>query len=162
PDLNNDWINQRDEKYQYYPQMQESIFKIKKDGIQSNRDRWVYNFSAEFVKKNAEKMIDNYNQELKRLIQVVPDERLDLLNTDEKFISWSRYLKNRLKTSRDIDKDGQIIEVMYYPFVKKHLYFNRAIIEYPREFIDSLNDSENMMISVSGAGTKKGFSAFVT
>src|SRR5690606_25180152 len=135
----------------------------KQDGIQSNRDSWVYNFSSTSVQSNAERMIDNYNTEVNRLSSKTGEEKLSLLNTDEQYVSWSRSLKNKLKSNKIIVKKGYnaVVKSMYYPFVKKHLYYNREILEYPRKFDESLIDG-NLMISVSGAGTKKGFSTFVT
>ena len=163
PDKNNDWINIRDENYENYLGILGDIFYGKQDGIQSNRDSWVYNFSSSLVLDNAERMIDNYNTEVERLSSKVDEEKMALLNTDEMYVSWSRSLKNKLKSNRIIEKKGEeaVISSMYYPFVKKYLYYNRDILEYPRKFDESLS-SENIMISVSGAGTKKGFSAFVT
>jgi predicted helicase len=163
PDKNNDWINQRDEQYGEYPSILGDVFYSKQDGIQSNRDSWVYNFSSTSAQFNAERMIDNYNMEVKRLLSKSGEEKISLLNTDERYVSWSRSLKNKLKSNKVIEKKGNnaVVESMYYPFVKKHLYYNRDILEYPRKFDESLIDG-NIMISVSGAGTKKGFSAFVT
>lgn len=108
-------------------------------------------------------MIDNYNFEVQRLSSKSDQEKIALLNTDEGFVSWSRSLKNKLNSNKVIKKLGNdaVVKSMYYPFVKKHLYYNRDILEYPRKFDQSLIDG-NIMISVSGAGTKKGFSAFVT
>ncbi|UYV53459.1 DEAD/DEAH box helicase [Priestia megaterium] len=163
PDKNNDWINQRDEQYEEFPSILGDVFYSKQDGIQSNRDSWVYNFSSSTVQSNAEHMIDNYNSEVQRLASKPSEEKLSLLNTNESFVSWSRSLKNKLNSNRIIQKLGSdaVVQSMYYPFVKKHLYYNRDILEYPRKFDKSLS-GENIMISVSGAGTKKGFSAFVT
>ncbi len=163
PDRNNDWINQRDDKYEEYPSILGDVFYRKQDGIQSNRDSWVYNFSSSAVKVNAERMIDNYNFEVQRLSSKFSEEKIALLNTDEGYVSWSRSLKNKLISNKVIEKMGNdaVVKSMYYPFVKKHLYYNRDILEYPRKFDESLA-SGNMMISVSGAGTKKGFSAFIT
>ncbi|OUA63647.1 helicase [Bacillus thuringiensis serovar thailandensis] len=163
PDKNNDWINQRDEQYEEYPSILGDVFYRKQDGIQSNRDSWVYNFSSSLVQSNAERMIDNYNSEVQRLSSKSGEEKIALLNTDEGYVSWSRSLKNKLNSNKVIEKIGNdaVVESMYYPFVKKHLYYNRDILEYPRKFDESLIDG-NIMISVSGAGTKKGFSAFVT
>lgn len=163
PDKNNDWINQRESHYEEYPSILGDVFYNKQDGIQSNRDGWVYNFSSSTVKNNAERMIDNYNLEVQRLSSKSEEEKDVLLNTDEKYISWSRSLKNKLYKNKELKKmgNGFVVKSMYYPFVKKHLYYYRDILEYPRKFDESLLDG-NIMISVSGAGTKKGFSAFVT
>lgn len=163
PDKNNDWINKRDSAYEEYQSILGDVFYAKQDGIQSNRDSWVYNFSALSVKENAEKMIDNYNSEVQRLACKSSEEKLTLINTNEGYISWSRSLKNKLNSNKRIEKRGNhaVVTSMYYPFVKKYLYYNRDILEYPRRFDESLSE-ENIMISVSGAGTKKGFSAFIT
>lgn len=108
-------------------------------------------------------MIDNYNLEVERLSHKSDEEKIALLNTDEGYVSWSRSLKKKLISNKVIKKIGEeaVVKSMYYPFVKKHLYYNRDILEYPRKFDESLIEG-NIMISVTGAGTKKGFSAFVT
>lgn len=102
PDKNNDWINQRDEQYGEYQSILGDIFYRKQDGIQSNRDSWVYNFSPSTVKNNAERMIDNYNFEVQRLSSKSDQEKIALLNTDEGFVSWSRSLKNKLNSNKVI------------------------------------------------------------
>lgn len=49
---------------------------------------------------------------------------------------------------------------MYRPFTKKYVYYNPEIIEYPRNFDEILKD-KNIFISVTGAGTTRGFSALI-
>ena len=161
PDANNDWVNQRDPEYDNYPELLKDIFITKKDGIQSNRDAWVINFSKKDVINNAHTMINNYNNELGKLNKINSNDKVDLASNDSKVISWSRRLKNKFNKGEFIDQTGFPMQIMYYPFVKKWLYFDRNILEYPRKF--NINyDGKDPMISVSGAGSKKGFSVLTT
>lgn len=162
PDENNDWINQRDQNYREYPSMLGDIFIGKQDGVQSNRDAWVWGFSEKKVKNKGEGFINNYNLEIKRLMNVQKSNLSIGFNNDSKFISWSRSLKNKATKLIFIGKkDEQVYEGMYYPFVKKYLYYDSDILEYPRKFKESLSINNNRYISVSGAGTKKNFSVLM-
>lgn len=162
PDENNDWINQRDQNYKNYPSMLGDIFIGKQDGVQSNRDAWVWGFSESKVKNNAEIFIKNYNLEVKRLMKMKKNNLNFEFNNDSKFISWSRSLKNKASKFIFIDKkENQVYKGMYYPFVKKYLYYDSNILEYPRKFKESLSINNNRYISISGAGTKKGFSVLM-
>lgn len=161
PDENNDWVNQRDPEYDNYPELLKDIFVTKKDGIQSNRDAWVINFSKKNVINNAHMMINNYNNELRKLNKINSNNKVDMASNDSRVISWSRRLKNKFNKGESIDKTGFPVPIMYYPFVKKWLYFDRNILEYPRKF-NTNYDGKDPMISVSGAGSKKGFSVFAT
>ncbi|HII1110146.1 TPA: type ISP restriction/modification enzyme [Staphylococcus aureus] len=71
PDDNNDWINQRDEKYQDYISLYEndgeSIFNDYTLGVQTGRDWWTTGFSKLETINNSERMIENFNSEIKRL-----------------------------------------------------------------------------------------------
>ncbi|EOI6543450.1 DEAD/DEAH box helicase [Enterococcus hirae] len=162
PDKNNDWINQRDLNYEKYSSMLKDIFMIKQDGVQSNRDAWVWNFSKNKVKLLGEKFIGNYNSEIERLKDIQSDNLMNDLSTDSSFISWSRALKNKASRLLPISiKKEQVFQEVYYPFVKKYLYYDSDILEYPRKFKETVNIDDNKYISISGAGTKKNFSALI-
>ncbi|EPB3020633.1 DEAD/DEAH box helicase [Enterococcus hirae] len=162
PDKNNDWINQRDLNYEKYSSMLKDIFMIKQDGVQSNRDAWVWNFSKNKVKLLGEKFIGNYNSEIERLKDIQSDNLMNDLSTDSSFISWSRALKNKASRLLPISiKKEQVFQGVYYPFVKKYLYYDSDILEYPRKFKETVNIDDNKYISISGAGTKKNFSALI-
>ncbi|NGC97828.1 hypothetical protein G0Y11_01380, partial [Staphylococcus aureus] len=97
PDKNNDWINQRDINYENYLPMydskdiENSIYLDQFNGVNSARDNWVTNFSNEKALVNAKLLVDNYNSEIDRLIDILDSrERINLVNKDETFISWTR------------------------------------------------------------------------
>lgn len=89
PDDNNDWLNQRDPNYQKYVQISgESLspFKLNILGIGTNRDSWIVGFSNSQTKLNTKKLINNYNKELERLIDVQGSDKIANLNRNEEFI----------------------------------------------------------------------------
>lgn len=172
PDKNNDWINQRDENYSSYRPLADepnSIFGMKDIGIVTNRDAWVSNFSKSDVAKNVSRMIANYNLEVDRLKDI--NENINIknlssfVNNDASKISWAASLKMAAIRHEKLYFDSSNILIsMYRPFTKKYLYRARIINERPRKSFSTFPkpDSENLLINVSGAGTKNNFSLLMT
>lgn len=172
PDKNNDWINQRDKNYENYRALadeENSYFGIKDIGIVTNRDAWVSNFSKLDVAKNVERMIDNYNAEVDKLEKI--NEAIDIKNlstfvtNDESKISWAASLKMAAVRYEKMTYDSEnILLSMYRPFTKKYLYRARILNERPRKSFQTFPnaDSDNLLINVSGAGTKNNFSLLMT
>lgn len=122
PDENNDWLNQRDPNYQKYDNLAgeiNSVFNSNAVGISTARDLWVYNFSKQKTKENAERLINNYNLEVDRTEIIAPENRKSILNRNDNFIKWSVKLEDSILKSKRIQfsKDN-IIESMYRPFTK--------------------------------------------
>lgn len=68
PDEHNDWLNQRDERFNYFIEMGNKkdkdsvcIFSTYSRGGATSRDAWVYNFSAKKLIENVSEMIVYYN-----------------------------------------------------------------------------------------------------
>ncbi|MCU7211857.1 DEAD/DEAH box helicase [Turicibacter sanguinis] len=165
PDNNNDWINQRDEKYENYipmdNELENSIFKDRSIGISTNRDMWVYGFSRNKVKENTEYMVENYNSEVRRLEGKTDTQKLNEMNTADNFIKWTDGLKKALIAERIISVDEKYLQLSYYrPFTKKWLYFDKAVIHRPRKYHDIMSIN-NEIIFTSGAGAKRDFSAIM-
>lgn len=73
PDYNDDWINHRVPNYQKYAVIfgkQDSPFLSNAVGIATNRDIWVSGFSKEQVIYNTNRMVNYYNELLKRNLQI--------------------------------------------------------------------------------------------
>ncbi|WP_420999903.1 DEAD/DEAH box helicase [Carnobacterium maltaromaticum] len=165
PDVNNDWINQRDKSYElFYPmdnELDDAIFKNRSIGISTNRDAWVYGFSKEKTKENTMRMIDNYNSEVKRLSGESPKVKLKNLNTDGSFVKWTDRLKADLVAGRQISlKESNIRLSMYRPFTKKWLFFDEKVIHRPRKY-KSILSKQNLILFTSGAGSKRPFSSIM-
>lgn len=161
PDINNDWINQRDENYNQFQSI-DDIFVNRAAGLKTNRDSWTYNFSGEKVKRKSEEMIQRYNMEVNRLSAVSdPNKRKKLVNKDEKYIKWTRALYQRLNRSEIIGTDGLVLSSMYRPFTKKWLYFKKEIIESTGK-MENIFNGLNKGIIIQGSGEKSDFSVLIT
>lgn len=166
PDENHDWINQRHDGYKefipLYNNSHSSIFKEKNPGVKTHRDAWVYNFSEDGSIKNAELLIANVNSEIDRLKNIlIPEERYEKANKNDKYIKWSDGLKRYLFRGEKITySDSNSIVSMYRPFTKKWLYYNEAVIEMSRKYKAKLGNN-NKLIYVTGTGSKRDFSALM-
>lgn len=189
PNANNDWLNQRNPNFMNYLVLGDKKRREKvsiysdnyASGLSTNRDIWVYNFSSDKVKENSDRMIAFYNEERERCHQkfnesvaqgiCLPDDSKaretylqNVRSNDENKISWSRGLFNRFCKDEQITPTDNVRTVLYRPFCKKNLIYNPSIIEMPSKW-DSIypeNDTENMVICVSGAPIKKGFSVMMS
>lgn len=179
PNQHGDWLDHRHPEFEQYmalgdkdnPQSQ-TIFAIYSNGLKSNRDTWVYNFSDQQLAVNMGKMIEFYNQQrlnYHALTQDSPEnERPDLdqfLDFDKTKISWSDNLKKALVSNKNYNLLRSSIRVgLYRPFCKQYLYFNRdfneRVYQIPKLF-PTANHS-NRAICVSGLGARVSFSAIIT
>ncbi len=188
PSDNQDWINQRNPDFMNFIVLGDkkhpkdlSFFKDNySSGISTNRDAWVYSFSEDNVLNHANGMVDFYNQELVRCNQefqnlmdkgiVGSDQKaretffFKTRSNDKKKISWSSGLNNRFYKCNQLSICDEIRTVAYRPFCKRYLIYNKDIIERPSRWsaIFPDEDSENLVICVSGAPLKKGFSVMIS
>lgn len=176
PDSYGDWINQRDKSFDTFTKIGDKnsqdcdfIFSNYSLGVITNRDFWCYNASRKELEKNIKETIKFYNKELERYKfsdeyarNIKPDKFIEI---DPKKISWTRSLKTQLKNLTPLEFDKKCIrKSSYRPFSKRWIYFNRQLNEmvYQTPQLFPFSDSENMIIHVSGAGARSGFSALVT
>ena len=188
PNENNDWINQRNQSYINFVALgdkkkNESISYSLDNyatGIQTNRDVWVYNFNTDSALQNTNRMIDFYNTEIERchseyknavntgVAMNTPKAKetflLNIASNDPTKISWSSSLTPKFVNGITVDHSDNVFTVMYRPFCKKHLVYNKPLIHrascwdsiFPNSYVD------NLVICISGAPLKKRFSAFIT
>lgn len=188
PNDNNDWLNQRNPNYINFialgdKKKRENISVYSDNfasGLATNRDVWVYNFSEMKSKENADRMIEFYNSERERCHQkfnesvtkgiCLSDAKAretyiqNIRSNDETKISWSRGLFKRFCKDEQIQLVEDIRKVSYRPFCKKNLSYNSSIMEMQSKWdkIYPENDTDNLVICISGTGTKKGFSVLMT
>ena len=182
PNDSHDWINQRDPAFDafiptYSPdKSEETIFTLSSNGLQTNRDAWVYNFSANVVETNIERMIGFYNSQVKAfkefqksMPQVRAAERQiraeGFIDKDPQKISWSSSLVSTL--SRGIEavfSHEAVLNGLYRPFCKMKVYhnplMNHRVYQLPKIF--PTNNSDNLLICAMGRGSTKDFSALIT
>lgn len=188
PNDNNDWLNQRNPDFMNFIALGDKKKREKvsvysdnyASGLSTNRDVWVYNFSEQKSKENADRMIDFYNKERKRCHQMFNESVTNgiclsdvkaretyiqnIRSNDETKISWSRGLFKKFCKDESIQMTEDIRKVGYRPFCKKNLSYNSSIIEMPSKWdkIYPESDTDNLVMCVSGAPIKKGFSVLMT
>lgn len=189
PNENNDWINQRNQSFINFVALggkkKEEKNSIYLDnyatGLSSGRDIWIYSFSSEQAKKQSKNMIDFYNSERERCFEElhkqnedgiisVDDKKasdtflLNIRNNNPTKISWSAGLTSLFNRNKVINNDTPDRIVSYRPFCKKHIIYNKDIIERTSKW-DSIfptDEHKNLVICVSGSPLKKPFSVIIT
>ncbi|GAA9268069.1 hypothetical protein TH0156_13410 [Helicobacter pylori] len=190
PNDKGDWINQRNDDFEKLiplkrdPKLKifDTIFDLNSNGVATNRDPWVYNFSPNALMCSVQKCIDTYNADLKRFNAVFREafkqrtkgvksgELYKHLNdkeitTDKTKIAWVRNLKTQLIKGKKLDDFSQekISVSLYRPFNKQYFYYERELAWsfYSMKKIFPDESFENVVIN-TGADNGKNFSALVS
>ncbi|GAA7921359.1 hypothetical protein JP0531_08720 [Helicobacter pylori] len=189
PNNKGDWINQRNDAFEKLIPLKRdkkrqnpSVFDINSNGVTTNHDPWVYNFSKDALMCSVQKCIDTYNADLKRfnahfreafkqrtkgvksadLYKQLNDQEI---TTDKTKISWTRALKQEFIKNKNLQEShkDRIRLALYRPFNKQWLYFDKNLNErqyqLPKIFPDK--DAQNVVIN-TGVGNGKNFSALVS
>lgn len=193
PNDKGDWINQRNDDFEKLIPLKRdkklkifnTIFDLNSNGVKTNRDPWVYNFSQKTLKQSVQNCIDTYNADLKRFNErfreafkqrtakdkgIKPADRYKRLNdqeitTDKTKIAWTCSLKNKLIKNEILPKSGmeRIRLALYRPFNKQWLYWdktwNERQCQLPKIFPDK--SARNVVIN-TGMSNGKDFSALVS
>ncbi|GAA9993199.1 DEAD/DEAH box helicase family protein [Helicobacter pylori] len=190
PNDKGDWINQRDDAFDKLIPLKRdkklkifnTIFDLNSNGVATNRDPWVYNFSPNILTQSVQKCMDTYNADLERFNArfreafkqrtkgVKPGDRYKHLNdkeitTDKTKIAWTDGLKNHLIKNTNLLESGmeRVRLALYRPFNKQWLYWDKNWIKKQSEFskIFPNKDAQNVVIN-TGVGNGKNFSALVS
>ena len=182
PDKNHTWLTEelRSEFEIFIPmgskstrsgkdEAMEVIFKDYSRGVVTCRDAWAYNFNRNALTENMQLTIEYYNE------QVFKWKRRENLNTnvddfvvnDDTKISWSRDLKMDLKRGRSAEyAERKVRNVLYRPFTKSNLFFDRIMNEevygFPAIFPTPETEIENRVICATAVGNKKPFHCLMT
>lgn len=119
-----DWLNRRRNDYRKFTKIGDSegpgVFGLSTNGVVSNRDAWVYNWSAMQLLSNVSVLTESFNATLGQKPTSDPTK-----------ISWSRSLLQRHKNGRPLSApdSSRIRRSTYRPFVRQNLYYDRALNE---------------------------------
>jgi len=127
PDKNHNWINLTDNdfddllplanketKLAKSQKEEQAVFKLFSNGVATNRDEWVYDFSKLNLKEKIKFFIEKYSR--------CSNDNFDLS------IKWSRDLKKELNSGKKVTfTDKKIINSFYRPFIKKYQYGERIL-----------------------------------
>ena len=129
----------------------DAVFATISNGVQTNRDAWVYNFSRGELSKNVERLSALYNQQVREWKDrgSDPKELDSFVDADDMHIKWSSRLKERLLLGRTVSFTGQRVRsALYRPFCKQFMYFDDTLVHRPGQFPRILPgpDSGNLLI----------------
>ncbi|GAA8682354.1 DEAD/DEAH box helicase family protein [Helicobacter pylori] len=190
PNDKGDWINQRNDDFEKLIPLKRdkkhkifnTIFDLNSNGVATNRDPWVYNFSPKNLKQSVQICIDTYNADLKRFNEVFREafkqrakgiksaDRYKHLNnqeitTDKTKIAWTDDLKNKLINNENLQESSmeRMRLALYRPFNKQWLYWDKNLINRQRRFSKIFPDksARNVVIN-TGVGNGKDFSALIS
>lgn len=173
PDEDNDWVNQGNKVFQQFMQIGEKrkgvslkLFNNYSLGLETGRDSWCYNFSSHTLTSVMSKMVNFYNQELDRFAKENLNRKSEkLINFDKKQISWSRSLRKDFeKGKKHFYKNDRQYKSLYRPFTKSNAYFDRSLNNNVGQNYNLFPDpnSKNLVISVTGIGSRHGFSTIMS
>ncbi|WRF75742.1 DEAD/DEAH box helicase [Helicobacter pylori] len=155
PNDKGDWINQRNDAFDKLIPLKrdkklkifDTIFDLNSNGVATNRDPWVYNFSPNALMQSVQTCIDTYNADLKRfnarfreafkqrakgvksgdLYKNLNDKEI---TTDQTKIAWTDGLKNKLIRNENLQESSEkrVRLSLYRPFNKQWLYWDKDLI----------------------------------
>jgi predicted helicase len=179
PNSSQDWINQRDPAFDNFIPVGDKdnktakmLFRVYSIGLKTNRDPWAYNFSKRNLSENMQRMIKFFNEQSNAFKALSArnksNKKLDVdsfIDNDPKKISWSGNLKNDLEkyVVHEFEEES-LFKGMYRPFCKQWVYYNRRFVErvYQMPKIFPVKTVKNLVISFTGIGASKEFSALIT
>ena len=171
PNDKNDWINQRTGNFDNYivlgdkKKTENTIFSLFSSGVITHRDVWVYNFNKEELKKNVERLLNTYNEEVKRYFESDRSVKLeDFVNKNETEIKWNKSLFDDANKGLTHSYDyTSIRECAYRPYCIEQLYYNKDLnwSQYLQNNLFPDKSSENCAISITGVGATREFTPII-
>ncbi|MBT7189929.1 MAG: DEAD/DEAH box helicase, partial [Anaerolineae bacterium] len=169
PNKHGDWVRQRSDAFEIFLELtpekkfvpnSNSYFMTNSNGLQTNRDAWVYNSSHAKVEKSISILVKKYNKLLKQT-----GDKDEFIDSQDQVIKWSSSLVSKFNSGLKLEFDADNIRHgIYRPFFKQFIYrdddLNHRPYQLPKIF-PTANQS-NLLICVAGVGVTKGFSAIIT
>ena len=175
PNEYHDWINQRSGDFNAFVPLNDepdAIFALRSNGVQTNRDAWVYNSSRASLETNIGRMIDFYNDQLAlhgSIVQSAGSAKekektaSQLIDTNPKKIKWTRGLIAHLSRGRKGKFDqNKIGKAIYRPYGQSWIYYDQQFNEYFKEKIFPSVHYRNPVIQVTGVAESKDFSCLIS
>ncbi len=143
------------------------IFHQFSSGVKTNRDAWAINFDRDVLGSNVTRMIDAYNTQVLKWQQQTGQDVDDFVVYDNEKISWSAGLKQKLMSGYMAEfTPERIRRMLYRPFTKSCLYFDRFMAErvyvFPSIFPIPETEAENRIICVPNRGGRTDFWCYIT
>jgi predicted helicase len=142
-----------------------ALFKLFSVGVNTARDRVVYDFDRAALERRVEQFSDDYNAETSRYADKGRPKNVDDFVSYEK-VQWSSTLKNNLRAgTRAVFDRVKIRDSLYRPFTTEFLYYDRVLNErtghFKVIFPTPKTQSENRVICVPAAGGRSQYWCFM-
>lgn len=161
PDDHGDWLRQRETAFADYivlgdkKQGGPKLFDGYSNGLKTNRDSWVYNFSKSRLETNAKGMASFFNEEAGRYDQTkMRSGEVDIdsfIRVDRWKISWADDLKSYLRRGIRLEvRPERLVPSLYRPYCKQWLYYDKRFLwsAYHMDKIFPGSNSPNVAIMV--------------
>jgi predicted helicase len=159
-----DWLDKRDDSfYKLAPMGLEKkkgslgIWKIWSNGVKTQRDSWVWNYSETSVADNVHFLIENTNSKIAQIKGDISSLTSGSINTQK--YSWTVAMREYAKKQLVIPFSSDFIVLSQYrPFCKQWLYFephlNERAYQQPKLFplIAPHKTAENTVIDIGIQG----------
>lgn len=129
-DRHGDWLDQRDEGwYEMAPtgvtkgskKTALGMWNIWSNGLKTNQDAWVWNYSHERLERNTSSLANNTNHQV-----AAAHGDISSVNYDPKLYSWTGFMLDHVRRNEPIDhSSNNIIDGIYRPYCKQKLYNSR-------------------------------------
>ncbi|WP_170226547.1 type ISP restriction/modification enzyme [Rudaeicoccus suwonensis] len=112
-----DWLNQRRDDFEHFFPVstgvaKNSLFSVISNGVKSQRDAWVWNFSKRELISNVGRTIDVFNEKSKLLDGSAPP-------VDQ--VSWSRRMSRLASIGKSFSLNRDQVRVAFYrPYTALH------------------------------------------
>ncbi|WP_061961097.1 DEAD/DEAH box helicase [Demequina flava] len=167
-----DWINQRSDQFETWQPIggeRDGVFRTYSGGLKTNRDAWVYNYSATALEANVTRMVDFYNSQVDDFathLAANPGSDAkktvdDFIDYDTKKISWNRADKANVARGRKYQHDpARTFVSAYRPFTKQAVQFqpelNDMVYRMPSTFPTPDHPNYGFMVMAPRTGVNFG------
>jgi predicted helicase len=162
PNEHGDWLNQRNDIFTSFIPLGDKDNKSNEktvfapwysNGLKTNADAWMYNFSSVRLAENMELFVKTYNDAADNFSSSDMSMRFeDYANMDPSKIKWhSGIIPKAIQGKKGLfDKEG-IIESIYRPFNKEYAYFDAMFVQRASQLpsIFPTSEQKNLVICVS-------------
>ena len=172
PNEKNDWINLRDGLFDSNiiigdkKETKKAYFTIFSSGDITHRDAWCYDSSKKKLTNRMNETISFYNEEKKKCYACKSlDDIMKTVSTDDTKIKWDQKLyEHALKKIEETFDGNNIRLASYRPYFKQWLYYDKSFnwSQYQLPKLYPYENSDNLLICVSGVGVTKDFTCIIT
>jgi predicted helicase len=174
PNEHGDWINQRSAAFEahvaVHSETEPSIFGLRSNGLQTNRDAWNYNSSHAELVRNQARAIAHFNEQVGRVSSTTPAPSTDaavaqLVDLDPTKFKWidrdfARVRRGRSFAPEDVDVRVATYRPFHRRFANASSSMNKRVSELPRAYPNA--GVSNLAIAVSTVGARADFSVLMT